>query len=254
MEIELTAKNCDDDCTIVARSVLMTHQNYTFSKKLEACGIYEYKLTNGGELNYFDEFSAKEQFEKVEGTHLEQLDSVTLRASWNETTKFLLCEKKFRIIFRQSNQENPVLTSETSSLYQNSNVLEPCEDYVVSIYPMAMTLEGESMLEYGESVNHIMDTVLPTGIRDLAVTYDKSDNTIKIDWQKPENGSRCVKAYEVTIESEVDNRTRTSNVTFESFNNVCACIDYVIRINSWTINDMRAAEVMKEIAIPSRGD
>lgn len=252
MDIELIAKNCEIDCTI-SRFVPITDYTFKFPQTLEACGAYEFQLLRSGVLTFSEDFTAKEQFEKVVVTTIEQIDPVLLRVSWAEPTMFKLCEKKFRVIFRQSNLENALLTAETSSLSQVSNTLEPCEDYTVSIYPMT-TILGESLLDYGESASHTMETSLPTGIRDLTVTYDDTDTSIKIEWQSPESGSRCVKSYDVTIESSVDTRTRNATVTYESFNNVFACIDYVIKINSVTINDLKAAEVLKEIRIPSRGN
>lgn len=245
--VDVTAKDCEIDCTISERSLIIT-KTLTLSQTLEACRAYTFTLDRGNGVDHSEDFRTKEQFEKVEVT-LEEIESTILLASWSEPKLFPLCEKKFRVGVMLNNNE--IYRSETSNLYETIRQLEPCESYVVSVYPMS---QNEAVPEYGVSINHTMAMYLPSGIQNLNVTYEPSDYSIKIDWQRPANGSRCVKSYEVKIESDFDNRTRNVTTTYEGFTNVYACIDYYVKINSLTLNDINSADVVTDIRIPSRGD
>lgn len=251
VNIQLTAKDCDFDCTLVDQSVNLTNLSYTFSEKLEACRAYKLKLSKDQILqegNFVEEFEAREEFVKIQATVEEQIDPIALKVSWVDT-KFPYCEKNFfKVEVRQNNKE--ILQVETSNSYQTIYNLEPCEDYVVSVYPLS---QGESMIEFGDSLNHTMASMEPSGIRSLSTTYDEIAFSIKIDWQPPEFGSKCVKEYELKIESEFDNRTKNINTTSENFLNVLACVSYRVKINSWTIDNLKAAEVVQDYEIPSRG-
>lgn len=251
VSVNLTQTNCaPSECnTIIISKILTINFRYTLKENLEACASYEYTIESIGSEDTKN-FTTKEQFEKVK-LNIEQDhdDSTSIRVFW-KSTAHLLCPKKFRVEIKEGNDVRKEY--ETTKMNETITGLEPCVTYEIKVYPIQSdnSISSENVV----SEYHTMNSALPSGIQELTLNYDKSENSIDISWSEPDFGKKCIDSYEISSESSVDNRTKTSTVQKENIPNVFACIEYKIKVKAKTGNEMEGAEVFDFIRIPSRGN
>ncbi|CRL00763.1 CLUMA_CG014018, isoform A [Clunio marinus] len=251
LNLSLTWLECDDETCKQEASVLITRFSYSFPQKLEACGNYEYEIIeikwNGEESKIAQQIQANEEFEDIELKVFQDVESYfAVFLMWNRNEN-LLCEPNYK--FELSSIET---TRESYLKEVNVTIegLDPCETYTITLYP---AYKNNTLVESkGSSITYTMNQINPPPIRNLTVEYLENEKSLAVSYTPPVSGSKCVKTYEILVESDMEARNISTTLTREVFNLVYACTIYDITVFSTTFSDLETARETKNILIPTR--
>lgn len=266
----LEADNCQTKCS-VKRNDIPIANNYLRPFALESCTKYKYVLIFSTNLAYESEefWSNLPKLQDINiSDSLQDSPSkiLDLYVSWNYDVE---CAEKFVVNVQYDNNMSDKTVNELSTKFDD---ISACSNYTVTV---------SALIDFNTSVSnssfYMTSSVEPSQIKNLTVSSEKktiagseiagglkmkwqisliriSFSVFKLSWEKPAQGSQCVKIYKVYLESEFDNRTEEENA--DSCSNTCSkeiyevipCVDYSIRIGvvNSTLSDEQDAPASKQ--------
>lgn len=258
LDINVSRLNCTTEpCfneTISVSRVSISNLSYSFETPLDACLSYKYEITQN-EINetFTKKFETNEQFEKIK-FDIDYEANSTMRVFWNNT-EHEACPKKFRIALKGEDKDEARYSTSFNEIFED---LESCASYDVTITP----LFSNNSLSMGYEVTNstTMPSQLLTRVRNLTLETSRltSIDSIKVTWVAPANRKKCVKYYEIVIESDnpLDKRDKIQedkDTLMVNIPRVAACNAYTIRVSAKDSQNMSSPEVEKEITIEQRG-
>lgn len=247
------------DCTLcdgdVVERIPIQDMTHSFRTKLTACAAYQYEIfeSSKSEPSFVVDFTTKEQFEKIKFNVTHDVNATNI--FWTNT-EHLLCNKRFRVeIFEEGQSRRQ---RDSSSFNETFDGLEPCVKYEIKITPLR---SDDSISSAHEAVDFTtIPPLLVSGIRNLALERVRLgyEDSIRVTWLAPNDGSKCVISYNMVVVSDnnLDLRNNTQITTdylVAVISRVASCNEYTVKISANIFGEMTSAEVHNSTVIPPRG-
>lgn len=132
--------------------------------------------------------------------------------------------------------------TETDNEYQIFTNLEACETYNITVFPK----ENE---DKRETIQHKMITI--SAVRSLSAEYDEFKHSIKVEWQIPKYGSKCIKNYKIKVSGTVEQPFETNDTVF-NYSRIKHCQAYNFTV--FSVSDLGNGLTSRtQIYIPTKG-
>lgn len=234
---------CQNNCTINEVS-----RHYLRSLSLKSCTKYKYILTFANKTYESEEF----------WSNVSELKIININDSFRDSDTKILdlyvfweydCAEKFVVSIQYDNNFSDKTVNEMNSKFED---VEACTNYTITVN----AAEGNNTVS--KSSFYETTSIEPSQIRNLTVTSRAKTlggseiAVFDVKWEKPVQGSRCVKYYNIFLESEFDNRVESvesescSNACLKEIYEVYPCVSYSIKVEI-SLNDTQEEEATTTI-------